>query len=137
MTKPNVRDSKRVYLRALHRISLIHEKISVGNFPSVGDLAKACDISERTIKRDLDLLHFEMKAPIVYERERKGFRYKEIGWSLPSYKITEGELLALFIAEQDLRLLGNTLEAVQLRASVGKLIARLPDEVSVNRSCSN
>ena len=72
---------QRVYLQALVRISKIHDEIASGSFPSIERLAEKIGINERTVKRDLSVLRDQLKAPIIYERRKKGFRYAEIGWT--------------------------------------------------------
>ena len=47
-------------------------------------------------------------------------------------KLSEGDLLAFFIAEQSLKSTGQNAEAAQLRKSLSRLASFLPDEVSIN-----
>jgi predicted DNA-binding transcriptional regulator YafY len=122
----------RVYLRALVRLSKIHKAIASEQYPGIPRLAEIAEVHERTIKRDLDVLRDEFDAPLKYDRRRKGFYFTIEGWSLPLQKITEGELLSFFIAENALRLTGHTPEAVQLKHSLAKIATFLPEEVSVN-----
>lgn len=128
----NSENKSRVYLRALVRLAAIHHEIASGRFPNAGKLAEKLEVNERTVKRDLEVLRDEFGAPLKYERRKKGYRFTIEGWSLPLQKITEGELLSFFIAENALRLTGHTPEALQLKASLAKIAALLPEEVSVN-----
>lgn len=128
----NLQTKSRVYLRALVRLTTIHQEIASGRFPSACQLAEILEVNERTVKRDLDVLRNEFNAPLKYERQKKGYRFTVEGWSLPLQKITEGELLSFFIAENALRLTGHTPEALQLKASLAKIAALLPAQVSVN-----
>lgn len=123
---------RKVYLQAFVRISKIHEEIASGVFPSVKKLAEKLGVNERTIKRDLDVLRCQLKAPIVYERKRKGFRYAEIGWTLPLANLNEREILAVFIAENALKLTGHLPEAEDLKKALAKLVAYLPDKISMD-----
>ena len=72
-------DPPRVHVRALARLQHIHEEISTGRCPSVQDLAARVDRNPRTIKRDVKALRDDFKAPLVYDRQRKGFRYADPG----------------------------------------------------------
>ncbi|MCZ2391870.1 MAG: transcriptional regulator [Acidobacteria bacterium] len=121
-----------VYLRALKRITDIHLEIAKGKFPSVATLAEKMGVSIRTIKRDLSMLKNEFGGPIIYDYVKKGFCYTTPGWSLPLQPITEGDLLAFFIAEHALRFTGKTAEAVQLAATFTKLASMFPQELSVD-----
>ncbi len=133
MSKINLKTRRqKVYLQTVVRILKIHEEIAAGNFPSVRQLAEIIEVNERTIKRDLDVLRCQLKAPIVYERKRKGFRYAEIGWTLPLSNLNEKEILAVFIAENALKLTGHLPEAEDLKKALAKLVAYLPDKVSMD-----
>ena len=122
----------RVYLRAFYRLYEIDKYISTGNFPSVSKLAELLCVNERTIKRDLAVMRDSFNAPIIYDRRKGGFRYTKLGWTLPLTRLSEGDLLAFFIAENTLRLTGHTPEALQLKHSLAKIAALLPEEVSIN-----
>ena len=76
-------DEPRVHVRALARLQQLHEEISSSRCPSIQDLAVSTDRTSRTIKRDVKALRQDFKAPLVYDRQRKGFRYAEPGWQLP------------------------------------------------------
>jgi hypothetical protein len=78
---------RRVHLRAFARLQNIHEAISSGCCPSVLDLSESLERNVRTIKRDLKALREDFKAPLVYDRQRKGFRYAEPGWQLPPARV--------------------------------------------------
>lgn len=128
----NLQAKSRVYLRALVRLAVIQQEIASGRFPNARQLAEILEVNERTVKRDLEVLRDELGAPLKYERQKKGYRFTIEGWSLPLQKITEGELLSFFIAENALRLTGHTPEALQLKTSLAKIAALLPEEVSIN-----
>ncbi|MEZ5345607.1 MAG: WYL domain-containing protein [Pyrinomonadaceae bacterium] len=122
----------RVYLRALKRITEIHRQIASGKYPSVRRLAESLVVNERTIKRDIAFLRNEFGAPIRFERKKGGYLYTDLAWDLPPLKMSEGDILAFFIAENALKLTGHTAEALRLKNSLAKIAGLLPDEVYVN-----
>jgi predicted DNA-binding transcriptional regulator YafY len=122
----------RVHVRALARLQQLHEIISAGHCPSVQTLAESVDRHPRTIKRDLKALREDFKAPLIYDRQRGGFRYTEPGWQLPPTRFSEGELLAFFTAHHVMHALGQKPEATLLRRALAKLAAFLPEQVTVN-----
>ncbi|MEP7149527.1 MAG: WYL domain-containing protein [Acidobacteriota bacterium] len=130
--KKNPTSQRRVYLNALGRVHSIHKEILSGSYPSVTTFADDLGVTPRTVKRDLDVMRFQLNAPIVYDRKRRGFTYTAPGWALPMDRLTEGEMLAFFIAENALRLTGQSIEALKLKNALVKLAAQLPDAVSVN-----
>jgi predicted DNA-binding transcriptional regulator YafY len=83
-------------------------------------------VSKATFKRDLEYLKDRMHAPIVYDREREGYRFDDkIAdaelWELPGLWFTADELLALLSMD---RLLGE-LEPGLLTELIGPLRKRL------------
>lgn len=122
----------RVFQRAFSRINKIHQEIASGSFPSAPQLAEICEVNVRTIKRDLEVLRSELNAPIIYDRRKKGFRYAEIGWTPPLSNLNERDLLAVFIAENALKLTGHLPEAADLKKALAKLVSYLPEKVSLD-----
>lgn len=122
----------RVHLRAMARLQHIHQEINSGRCPSVRDLAECAERNSRTIKRDLKALREDFNAPLVYDRQRKGFKYADPGWQLPPVRFSEGELLAFFTAHHLMQALAQKPEAALLRSALAKLAAFLPEQVTFN-----
>jgi predicted DNA-binding transcriptional regulator YafY len=80
MKKP---DTKRVYLRAIERLSRLDKELSSNRFPNLKKLSEKLEVSERTVKRDLQILKNEFNAPIESNRRKGGYYYSKIGWTLP------------------------------------------------------
>ena len=119
-------------MRALARLQQLHEEISSDRCPSVQDLAVSSGRTSRTIKRDVKALREDFKAPLVYDRQRKGFRYAEPGWQLPPTRFSEGELLAFFTAHHVMHALAQKPEATLLQNALAKLATFLPEQVTWN-----
>ena len=132
MSSSNGQNPARVHTRALSRLQQIHQEIGAGRFPNARTLARLLERSDRTIKRDLQFMRDQLGAPLVFDRMRNGWRYREPGWALPPVEFNEGELLAFFTAAEILRATGHAPEAILLRAALAKLAAFLPAEVNVN-----
>src|SRR6266446_10686470 len=111
-------------------------RLSSGRYPSIQDLAVSTGRTSRTIKRDVKALRQDFKAPLVYDRQRKGFRYAEPGWQLPPARFSEGELLAFFTAHHVMQALGQKPEATLLRNALAKLATFLPEHVTATASLS-
>ncbi len=71
-------------------------------------------------------------APIKFDRQKNGFCYTHPNWEMPLVPLTEGELLAFFIATIALQATGSTYEDERLRRAVAKIASALPEEISVN-----
>ncbi len=125
-------NSGRAYHRAFHRIWTIHSEIATGKFPNAKKISELLEIHLRTAKRDLQFLKNEYKAPLIYDGKKHGYRYAETGWSFPLSQLSEGEMLAFFIAENALRFTGNTPYAKTLKNAISKIATMLPEQVSLN-----
>ena len=113
------------------KLSAIHRLIAEGNYPSANQIRDKTEISRRSVFRYLNDLK-DCGAPLEYDAKRKGYYFTDPFWQLPPLMLSEGDLLAFFIAEQALRLTGHSPQARQLRISLSKLAAFLPAQVSVN-----
>lgn len=127
----------KTYLRSHHNvyvnITKLHRLISGGSYPSAKKLAEELDVSRRTVMRYFDALR-EYDAPLEYDYTRRGYYFNDPYWQLPKLKMSEGDLLAFFIAEQSLRFTGHGEFAEKLRKSLGKLTSMLPNHISVSLS---
>lgn len=116
----------------LERILEIDRQIRAGNYPNAGRLARALEVSERTIYQDRQFLLERLRAPLAYDHRRRGWYYTDPNWALPSVLVTEGELLAFFLSvEVARRYLGTAFEA-PLRSAVEKITAGLKGQVRVD-----
>jgi len=78
------------------RIIELHREIARGGYPNIRQLAERFEVSERTIKRDIEGLRDRLGAPIEYDRLRRGYFYRE-RFKLPPLELTEGEVIALVL----------------------------------------
>lgn len=124
--------NSRVYLAALRRLRQIDRELASAAYPNAEKLAFLLGVTPRTVKRDISFMRDSFNAPIQFSRRRGGYHYTIEGWCLPLTRLSEGELLAFFIAENALRFTGHTPEALQLKHALAKIAALLPDAVTVN-----
>lgn len=114
------------------RLLFIHKKIKSGaNYNSL-ELAELFEVSERTIKRDIEFMREALGAPIVSGGRRKGYSYSDEFFSLPPLFMGEGELTTMLLFEQLLPNYANTPFADTLEEIKRKLLTMLPDQVSVH-----
>jgi predicted DNA-binding transcriptional regulator YafY len=107
-------------------------EIRDGRTPNASTLARTLEVTPRTIQRDLDYLRDQLGAPIEYDRKRHGYFATDPSYQLPVLTVTEGELLALFLAERALQQYRDTPFATELRRLFEKLTVLLPDRVSLH-----
>jgi predicted DNA-binding transcriptional regulator YafY len=133
MTAKSSNTCKREHTRIGARLLKIHQAIRGNKFPSLDKLKEIVERDTRTVRRDLQKLREDYDAPLVYDRAKNGYRYRDPLWDF-DFNFTEGELLAFFIAERALKTMKQDKVAVQLRTALAKLTARLPEQVSIKPS---
>lgn len=114
------------------RLLFIHKKIKSGANLNSLELAQEYEVSERTIKRDIEFMREALGAPIVSGGRRKGYSYTDEFFNLPSLFMGEGELTTMLLFEQLLPNYANTPFANTLEGVKKKLLTLLPERVSVH-----
>jgi proteasome accessory factor B len=131
--KPN---AKRIALPQsrppLERMMRIHQAIAAGKYPNATTLAADIEVTTKTIHRDIEFMRDRLGLPIEYDGQRFGYHYTEEVRSFPTLQITEGELVALLIAEKALQQYRGTTFEKPLLSAFQKMEASLPKTVSFN-----
>ncbi|MEI7902258.1 MAG: WYL domain-containing protein [bacterium] len=123
-----VKRTKSQYARLIE----LDRKIRGGGYPNCLTFAGDWGVSQKTVQRDIDFLRDQCGAPVLYDRDRKGFCYGEKSWWLPSVTLSEGELLAVLLASRVAEQYRGSPVAKQIGRVFGKLAGLLPDKVSIN-----
>ena len=56
------------------RFYKINQQLENGHCVSFEKLREACEVSRATLQRDLEYMRTRLNAPILYDRERNGYR---------------------------------------------------------------
>jgi len=110
----------------------IHQTIAAGKYPNATTLAREIEVVPKTIHRDIEFMRDRLQLPIAYDDRKYGYYYTEEVSSFPSLQITEGELVALLVAEKALQQYRGTNFEKPLLSAFKKMEASLPDTVSLN-----
>jgi predicted DNA-binding transcriptional regulator YafY len=116
----------------LERMMRIHHEIASGSYPNATTLARELEVSTKSIQRDLEFMRDRLDLPLAYDGSRFGYHYTEPVSSFPTFQITEGELVALMMAEKALEQYRGTNFEKPLVSALKKMAAQLPDTVSFN-----
>ncbi len=117
---------------SIHRLHKIDTLIRSGTFPGIDFLAEATEVHPRTIHRDLEYIRSEWKAPLKYDKSKKGYFYTEATWSIPAIQLSEQELFALLIAKNAILHYAGVPYEAHLRRAFQKITELLPDDKSIN-----
>ncbi len=116
----------------LVRFAQIDAAIRAGRWPNAMTLAAELEVHPRTVQRDLVFLRDRFLAPLKFDRAHNGYVYTDRSYCLPLHQLTEGELIALFLAERLLQEYRHTPYAAALARAFKKITAGLPDTVSID-----
>jgi predicted DNA-binding transcriptional regulator YafY len=118
----------------LQRMLRIHEAIQTGKYPNATTMARELEVSAKSIHRDLEFMRDRLGFPLEYDGSRFGYYYTEKVGSFPTLQITQGELVALVVAEKALQQYRGTSFERPLLSAVRKLEESLPETISVSLS---
>jgi proteasome accessory factor B len=116
----------------LERMLRIHQALLAGGFPNATQLAAELEVCTKSVQRDLEFMRDRMELPIEYDPRRFGYHYTSEVTSFPTMQITEGELVALVIAEKALEQYRGTQFEKPLLSAIRKIEESLPDTISLN-----
>ena len=110
----------------------IHQEIAAGKYPNATRLAAEIEVVTKTIHRDIEFMRDRLGLPIEYDGRKYGYHYTEEVSAFPTLQITEGELVALLIAEKALQQYRGTNFEKPLVSAFKKMESSLPDTISLN-----
>jgi len=119
----------RVGRNATERLLAIHQLISAKRYPNTARLAREFEVSQKTIKRDVEWMRIHWDLPIEYDRERHGYFYSREVKQFPGMPtITEAELFALLVAHKAVEQYSGTPFHKPLQMAFRKLTGQLDDK---------
>jgi predicted DNA-binding transcriptional regulator YafY len=116
----------------LRRILALDRMIRAGTYPNARTAAAELEVHPRTVYRDLDFLRDSWGAPVAFCHRRNGYYYTDADFPLPLLRLSEGELVALFLAERVMQQYRDTPLGRNLASAFRKLTAHLPDTVTID-----
>ena len=114
----------------LARMLRIHEELRLGRLINCTQLVRDLEVSRKTIVRDLAFMRDQLDLPIEYDARIQAYRYTHPVSAFPTIQVTEGELLALLVAQRALEQYRGTPFHRQLEIAFAKLTGGLRDRIS-------
>ncbi|MEK9706726.1 MAG: WYL domain-containing protein [Alphaproteobacteria bacterium] len=114
----------------LERMLRIHEELRRGALVNCTKLVSLMEVSRKTVVRDIAFMRDRLDLPIEFDPHIQAYRYTHPVNAFPTVHVTEGELLALLVAQRALEQYRGTPFHRQLEISFGKLAAGLRDRIS-------
>ena len=108
----------------------IHDELRRGALVNCTKLMKALEVSRKTVVRDIAFMRDRLDLPIEFDSQIQAYRYTHPVNAFPTVHVTEGELLALLVAQRALEQYRGTPFHRQLEVAFGKLAGGLRDRIS-------
>jgi predicted DNA-binding transcriptional regulator YafY len=108
----------------------IHDELRRGALVNCTKLVKALEVSRKTIVRDIAFMRDRLDLPIEFDARIQAYRYTHTVNAFPTVHVTEGELLALLVAQRALQQYRGTPFHRQLEIAFEKLAGGLRDRIS-------
>jgi proteasome accessory factor B len=116
----------------LERMLRIHKAIQEERQPTAAKLSRELEVSAKTVVRDLIFMRDRLQLPIKWNAVKCTYYYSERVNSFPTLQITEGEIVALVVAEKALQQYRGTTFEKPLLSAIRKLEQSLPDTISIS-----
>ncbi len=114
----------------LERMLKIHDELRRGALVNCTKLMRSLEVSRKTIVRDIAFMRDRLDLPIEYDVLIQAYRYTHPVNAFPTVHVTEGELLALLVAQRALEQYRGTPFHRQLEVAFEKLAGGLRDRIS-------
>lgn len=114
----------------LERMLKIHEALRRGSLVNCTKLVATLEVSRKTIVRDIAFMRDRLDLPIEFDPCINAYRYTHQVEAFPTVNVTEGELLALLVAQRALEQYRGTPFHRQLSIAFEKLASGLRDRIA-------
>jgi predicted DNA-binding transcriptional regulator YafY len=115
----------------LERMNFIHEQLEAGKLPNCSSIAKVFEVASKTIQRDIDFMRDRLGYPIEWDAERRGYYYTGPVEHMPLATISEGELVAMLVAQKAVEQFKGTPFEKPLANAFAKIASQLDGPVTV------
>lgn len=112
------------------RMLKIHGQLADQAYPNCTKLAAELSTSTKTILRDVEFMRDRYNLPIEFDSTKNGYYYTEDVASFPAITVTEGELVALLIAQKAVEQYRGTPLEKTLSAAFEKITCQLKDVIT-------
>lgn len=107
-------------------------QIRAGRFPNATTIAEHFEISSKTAQRTIEFMRSQLRMPMEYSAEDRGWYYTEPHFALPAIELTEGDLVAILLAEKLARQYRGTAIGHQVETAFAKVLAAMTSTISID-----
>jgi proteasome accessory factor B len=110
---------------SIFRMKRLFDLLKRETYPNCQQLAAELETSAKTIQRDITFLRDQLGLPLEYDPQEHGYYFTEPVHDFPTVQVTQGELLALLVAQKAIEQYRGTPYHGQLETAFAKLLAPL------------
>jgi predicted DNA-binding transcriptional regulator YafY len=122
----------REHLTHLERVFWIDLEIRAGRYPTTRTIAERFEVTQKTAQRTIDFMRDRLRLPLDYSHEHHGWHYTEPTYGLPAIELTEGDLVAILLAERLARQYRGTAIGRQVEEAFAKVLSAMTNTVSID-----
>lgn len=121
----------------IERLRWFHKQVVSGFYPTEKDLAEEFGLTAAAAKKDVEFFTVAYGAPLAVDSSRKGYFYTNPGYTLPSVRLAEGELVAVLAAEMLKKAFPTSPFRPQIDSAFEKIASGLSDIITVDLDSLN
>ena len=116
----------------LVRMMRIHDALTAEKYPNCSSMARDLEVTTKTIQRDIEFMRDQLALPIEYEPVERGYYYAASVAQFPMVTVSQGELVALLVAQKAVEQYKGTPFERPLNAAFDKLVSSLGEEENIS-----
>ncbi len=124
---------KRLTYPEIERLIWIDQQIKDNKYPNTNKIAQHLSITTKTAQRAIDFMRDRLKYPLEYCPKNRGWYYtEEPKHKLALIHLSEGDLVAILLAEKLARQYRSTAIGEKLKKAFDKVMLSLSETVSID-----
>lgn len=122
----------REHFAHLERVFWIDREIRSERYPNARIIGQHFEVTTKTAQRTIDFMRDRLRLPLDYSAERRGWYYTEPTHGLAAIELTEGDLIAILLAERLAREYRGTAIGLQVQQAFSKVLGAMTDTISID-----
>lgn len=116
----------------LVRMIRIHELLQAERHTNCSKLAEELEVSIKTAQRDIEFMRDQLQLPIEYDAVAHGYFYSAEVTQFPTLSVTQGELVALLVAQKAVQQYRGTPFEKPIASAFDKLASGMKEQTGVS-----
>lgn len=112
-------------------------RVRAEKYPNATRLSEQFEISLKTAQRDIEFMRDRLKCPLLYDKSKKGYYYKDETFFLPMTYLSSEELTSLLIARKLLQDISGGHIGDEIKSVVNKITAILKNHIAETDTIDN